>query len=187
MKITEKEKTLLLKIARRAITEKKYGNKNDSTGETKSSSLLEEKTASFVTLTLNEELRGCIGRIVPELPLLEDIAKNAYLAAYEDPRFPPVTKNELGKIRIQISVLEKPERLNYAGAEKLTELLAQNKPGVIIESSGKMATFLPDVWEELPDPEDFLSHLCAKAGLPANEWRKNKLKISTYKTISFSE
>lgn len=126
--------------------------------------------ACFVTLNLEDSLRGCIGNLQAIQPLVRDVAENAFNAAFRDPRFLPLHPAELDALDIHISILSLPE-IMAAGSEQ--ELLAQLRPGadgLIIEAHGRRATFLPSVWEQLPEPADFLMHLRHKAGLPAHGW-----------------
>ncbi len=131
---------------------------------------LQEPRAAFVTLEKNGELRGCIGTLEARRPLAEDVAENAYAAAFRDPRFPPVTQDEWPDIDLHISVLSAPEPMSFTSE---TDLLRQLRPGVdglIIEEGRARATFLPQVWEDVPDPIVFLRHLKYKAGLPPEYW-----------------
>ncbi|HEV08988.1 MAG: AmmeMemoRadiSam system protein A [Sulfurihydrogenibium sp.] len=149
---------------------------------------LKKKGASFVTLeTKNGTLRGCIGSIIPHRPLYEDVIHNAVSAAVSDPRFYPLTIEELPFIKIKVSVLTYPQPLHYTDWQDLLNKLKPFEDGVIIKYKNHSATFLPDVWEDLPNKEEFLSHLCLKAGLPANFWKTGLLEVYTYKTISFQE
>jgi len=126
--------------------------------------------ASFVTLQCDGRLRGCIGSLEALYPLLDDVARNAYAAAFEDPRFPALTPPEFDRIDIHISVLSTPESLRFSTE---AELLAQLRPridGVVLQDGMRRGTFLPSVWEQLPRPEEFLRQLKLKAGLPADYW-----------------
>ena len=146
-----------------------------------------EKRGTFVTLTIEGGLRGCIGHIEPFLPLYEDIIDNSVSAAFMDPRFYPLADDEFKKIQIEISILTLPKTLKYKDADDLLHKLNPGKDGVIIEKNGYSATFLPQVWEQIKNPEDFLSHLCVKAGLSAYEWKKGDLKVEIYEVESFDE
>lgn len=143
--------------------------------------------AVFVTLTLNDELRGCIGHLEAIQPIWRDVAENAISSAFGDPRFSPLTKPELEKIRIEISLLAAPARLEYRNAEQLIDFLKREKPGLIIKKGARQATFLPSVWEGLSEAEEFLSHLCLKAGLSSFEWQKGDLEVRFYKAEKISE
>lgn len=149
---------------------------------------LKRKGASFVTIeTKYGNLRGCIGSIIPYRPLYEDVVHNAVSAAVSDPRFPPLTLEELPNVKIKVSVLTYPKPLIYKDWKDLLEKLKPFEDGVIIKYKNHSATFLPDVWEEIPEKELFLSHLCLKAGLPPDFWKTGRLEVYTYKTIRFSE
>jgi AmmeMemoRadiSam system protein A len=149
---------------------------------------LKRKGASFVTIeTKYGNLRGCIGSIIPYRPLYEDVIHNAVSAAVSDPRFPPLTLEELPNVKIKVSVLTYPKPLIYKDWKDLLEKLKPFEDGVIIKYKNHSATFLPDVWEEIPEKELFLSHLCLKAGLPPDFWKTGLLEVYTYKTIRFSE
>jgi AmmeMemoRadiSam system protein A len=141
--------------------------------------------ATFVTLEIAAALRGCIGVLRATRPLVVDVAQNAFSAAFEDPRFPPLTQAEFPRLDIHISVLTPSERIEVCSE---ADLLAQLRPGVdglILEDRGHRGTFLPAVWEQIPEPADFLAHLRRKAGLPSGYW-SDQLRISRYRTESFS-
>jgi AmmeMemoRadiSam system protein A len=144
--------------------------------------------AAFVTLhTRNGDLRGCIGSLEARRPLVEDVRENALAAALRDPRFSPVQAAELPNLVIEVSVLSAPEPLDFAGPDDLLRKLRPHVDGVLIERGRSRATFLPQVWEQLPAPEEFLGNLCYKAGLPPNAWRWPDLKVSTYQVQKFTE
>lgn len=128
---------------------------------------LQARGASFVTLTRNGALRGCIGSLRPQRPLGDDIVANAIAAATSDPRFPPLTLAELSEVSIEVSVLSAPEFIDFASEDALLAQLRPGEDGLILFSGCRSATFLPQVWAQLPDPRDFLAALKEKAGLPA--------------------
>jgi uncharacterized protein len=139
--------------------------------------------ATFVTLEMGGDLRGCIGTLDARRALVEDVAWNAYAAAFDDPRFPPLARDELIRIEVHLSVLSPPE-LMLVGSEH--DLLARLRPGIdglLLQEGGLRGTFLPSVWQQLPDPVEFLTHLKRKAGLPANYWSAT-LRVSRYTTES---
>lgn len=141
---------------------------------------LGQHRATFVTLTLGGELRGCIGVLEARDPLVVDVAHNAYSAAFSDPRFTPLTGAELSRLEIKISVLTPPVPINF---ETEPDLLRQLRPGVdglILEDGLHRGTFLPAVWQSLPNPRDFLCHLKIKAGLAPGYW-SNSLRIARYR------
>lgn len=145
------------------------------------------RRACFVTLTKQGELRGCVGHLYPVAPLYLDVVANTRSAAREDARFPPVERSELDEIKIEISVLGTPQPLEYSKPAKLAKLV---KPGtgVILLDGQCSATFLPQVWEQLRSPEEFLGQLCLKAGLSAEHWRSSTtMQIETYTAEKFSE
>ncbi len=129
---------------------------------------LAQERAAFVTLHKHGQLRGCIGSILPTRPLIEDVMANARAAAFKDPRFTPLSRDELDQIGIEVSVLSVPEPLPYEGVEDLRRKIRPGTDGVIIRLNGRQATFLPSVWEQLPDFDRFFAHLCAKANLPSD-------------------
>lgn len=126
--------------------------------------------ASFVTLEHNGALRGCIGSLEAREPLAVDVAHNAYNAGFRDPRFPPVTAGELDELDVHISVLAPPEAMSFDSEADLLNQLRPGVDGLIIEDRGRRATFLPSVWDGVPEPGLFLAHLKQKAGWPADYW-----------------
>jgi uncharacterized protein len=147
---------------------------------------LREPAASFVTLHSNGQLRGCIGNLQASRPLARDVAENAFAAAFRDPRFPALEHSELADLDLQISVLGAPQPLRF---DSETDLLSQLRPGLdglILEQGDRRATFLPAVWETLPDPQQFLQHLKLKAGLPPHYW-SDRIRIARYGTECFGE
>jgi len=135
--------------------------------------------ATFVTLQLAGRLRGCIGTLIAARPLIQDIAWNAFAAAFRDPRFPPVNVGELVLLNYHISVLSPPEPMTF---QDEADLLSQMRPGVdglLLTDREHRGTFLPSVWEQLPDPLTFLQHLKRKAGLPVDHW-SDTLKVERY-------
>lgn len=157
--------TTLLKLARQAIAHRLERGPAPVVSD---DPRLHEKGATFITLTRDGELRGCIGSLRRSRQLGEDIIANAVSAAMEDPRFPPLTAGELDAITIEVSVLSEPEFLDFFGEEELLAQLRPGEDGLIIFSGCRSATFLPQVWEQLPEPRQFLAALKHKAGLPTN-------------------
>jgi AmmeMemoRadiSam system protein A len=148
------------------------------------SAALQQPGASFVTLTIQRQLRGCIGRLQATRPLVEDVAQNAYSAAFEDSRFPPLNDAEYDQLEYHISILNPAEPLEF---DSETDLLQQLRPGVdglILEDRGRRATFLPSVWDSLPSAADFLRHLKMKAGLSPDYW-SNTLRAQRYTVEEF--
>ncbi len=148
---------------------------------------LQHKRGTFVTLKEHGELRGCIGSLAAIDSIVEGVKRNALHAAFDDSRFRPVEKNELAAIEVQISILTEPTPLVYTNAEDLIRILQVGIDGVIVRKGMQSATFLPQVWEQLPRPDDFLIHLCRKAGLPADAWRTGSLEVFTYRAQYFAE
>ena len=151
-----------------------------------SPSLLEKK-ACFVTLTRGGVLRGCIGHLSPQEPLYRAVALNVRNAALRDPRFPAVQPDELNEIRIEISVLSEPRPLSFSSPEELLAKLRVKLDGVLLRVGYRMATFLPQVWMQVPDKVEFLNQLAEKAGCPSGAWRGSDSSISTYTVESFGE
>lgn len=147
---------------------------------------LQAKRATFVTLHEQGRLRGCIGHLEAVLPLVQDVAENAYSAAFRDPRFPPLTPEEADVVDIQISILTPPEPIEFDSEADLLTRIEPGRDGLILEDRGARGTFLPSVWESLTEPRDFLRHLKLKAGLPADHWSE-QLRVSRYRTESFAE
>lgn len=143
---------------------------------------LQARRACFVTLHRNNDLRGCIGHLEAIQSLVEDVVGNAYAAAFQDPRFPPLGENEWPELSLEISVLSESRALPF---EHRADLLSSLRPGVdgliLTSPSGHHGTFLPSVWESLPRAEDFLAHLVIKAGLPRGYW-SDDLQIERYTT-----
>jgi AmmeMemoRadiSam system protein A len=145
---------------------------------------LKELRACFVTLHLDGQLRGCIGSLEAHRPLIEDIAHNAFSAAFRDPRFSPLSKAEFEQITIDLSILTPPVAMTFTSEMDLLEQIRPGIDGLIIEDQGRRGTFLPSVWQQLPDKIAFLTHLKMKAGLPPQHW-SDTLRMSRYETESF--
>ena len=185
--LSEIDKKKLLKIAREAIT---CAVRNEQLKRIKfqeHSQLLRDPGASFVTLTIREKLRGCIGTLEANQPLILDVQEHAVAAAMEDYRFPVVREEELQLINIEISRLTPVHLIDYSNPEDLVSKIRMNVDGVLIKAGGKRATFLPQVWEKVPDPEKFLSQLCVKMGAPPDLWRGRHVQIYTYQVEKFKE
>ncbi len=183
---------ILLKLARMSILEEFEGKKLiDKEEWIKKYPFLEEKRACFVTLKMKDKpkgsnLRGCIGSILPYRPLIDDVVANAKAAAFEDPRFPPLSPEEFERIKIEISVLTIPEKLEYEDKEDLRKKIRPGIDGVILQLANHQATFLPSVWEELPAFDQFFAHLCIKAGLLGDCLMYHPI-IYTYQAIEVEE
>jgi AmmeMemoRadiSam system protein A len=175
---------ILLPLARAAIATRlgKFADPPDMTGL----DWLLELRASFVTLTEDGMLRGCIGSLQASRPLREDVIANARHAAFDDPRFTPVRPGELERLRTEVSVLSTPEPLDISGEQDAWAQLRPGIDGVILREGNRRATFLPQVWEQLPRPQDFLASLKRKAGLPADYW-SDRLMLDRYTVTAWSE
>jgi len=142
---------------------------------------LSEPRATFVTLEKHGQLRGCIGMLEAVRPLVKDIAENAFSAAFRDPRFPPLQADELVDLAIHLSLLTPAEPMAFDSEQDLLSQLQPGVDGLILAEGYRRGTFLPSVWESLPEPRQFLRHLKQKAGLPPDYWSKN-IRISRYRT-----
>lgn len=147
---------------------------------------LEQQRATFVTLEIDNELRGCIGTLTAFQPLIKDIAQHAFAAAFEDPRFPPLQRAELDIINISISILSQPQPIDCPSEQSLIDQLEPGVDGLILSEGFRRGTFLPSVWESLPEPAEFVSHLKRKAGLSVDRWGPG-ISCEKYATFSFSE
>jgi hypothetical protein len=185
--LSQEDKTMLLKIARHALDAAVKGEKMSPLNVQALPAIIKEPGCSFVTLTIRGELRGCIGALEPTVSLAEDVRDHAVAAALDDYRFPPVRPVELESIAIEISYLTSPKPLIYSEPPELPRLLRPGIDGVVLRDGFRRATFLPQVWQKLPDPEDFLSHLCQKMGAPPNLWKQKVLQVETYQVDEFHE
>jgi AmmeMemoRadiSam system protein A len=152
-----------------------------------SSAPLEENRGCFVSLHKNEILRGCIGTIEPVRSLISNVEENALNAAFKDPRFPPLKRDELSAVDIEISVLTVPEVLDFEDGEDLKKKLIPGVHGVILSREWHRAIYLPQVWEQLPQKESFLEHLCLKAGMEGDCWKDPDTQVKIYQAEYFSE
>jgi AmmeMemoRadiSam system protein A len=185
--LTAEEGQYLLTVARQTIEDALLQKTKELAEDSGFSPKFSERRGTFVTLTLGGQLRGCIGHILPQESLFEGVKTNAINAAFRDPRFKPLAIEELPEIQIEVSILTEPKPLAY---EDGADLLAKLRPGIdglIIQKGAYQATFLPQVWEQLPDKKEFLTHLCLKAGLDADEWQRGELRVSTYQVQAFEE
>ncbi len=181
----------LIKLARLAIMSRLGQRVDDSDvadlKKTLTNPCFQLHCGTFVTLKKNGHLRGCIGNLSPTGSVMEGVKDNAIKAAFHDPRFKPLASEELEEVDISVSILTRPQPLKYSDAQDLIAKLRTNIDGVIIRKGNAGATFLPQVWEQLPRPEKFLTHLCLKAGLPADTWQHTKLEVWTYQVQYFEE
>ncbi|MGB9500390.1 MAG: AmmeMemoRadiSam system protein B [Dissulfuribacterales bacterium] len=189
--LNEKHGRILLDLARQTIM-KKLGIKVDKNKADQLAIALRDDQfkihrGTFVTLNIDGGLRGCIGNISDSDSVKDGVRKNAVNAAFHDPRFPALLKDELKKIEIEISILSEPKPIEYKNGADLIKKLKVNVDGVILRKGPAGATFLPQVWKQLPKPEEFLAHLCMKAGLPADAWKNSGLEVLVYQVQYFEE
>ena len=177
----------LLKIARESLAAAVQGQALPPIKLDELPAVLRMDGASFVTLTEAGRLRGCIGALAAYQPLALDVQEHAVAAALQDFRFAPVGPDELPDIAIEVSILTPQEPLAYEGPADLVRKLRPGVDGVTLQNQFQKATFLPQVWETLPNPEEFLSHLCLKMGSKANQWREKHLQVFTYQVQEFNE
>lgn len=147
---------------------------------------LRQPGAAFVTLHKDNILRGCVGNLEAHQPLVCDIADNAFAAAFRDNRFPRVSDGELDLLHIEISVLTPAEPITFNSESELIEAIEPDLDGIVLQDGYYRSTFLPSVWEQLPNKIEFLKHLKLKAGLSADYWSPS-IKAFRYRTISFEE
>jgi AmmeMemoRadiSam system protein A len=185
--LSPEERKTLLRLARRSIELAIKGVSLPRLMLSDFSAPLREQGASFVTLTERGELRGCIGALEAYQPLVQDVCEHAVAAATEDYRFSPVQPFELPRLKIEISRLTPPTPLKYTAPEELLTLLQPNIDGVVLKDMGRRATFLPQVWEKIPEPGTFLNHLCQKMGAPSDLWRTKPIQVFTYQVEEFAE
>lgn len=187
-KLTSEEQQILLRLAREAM---ERGVKGEELLPLELSSLpasLREEGCSFITLTLRGQLRGCIGSLDAYQSLAEDVREHAIAAALKDPRFPPVREDEVSGIQIEVSRLTRAVLLEYQDANDLLSKLRPHVDGVILRAvPSRRATFLPQVWEKIPDCAEFLNNLCYKMGVEPDAWRHTHLEVLTYEVEEFHE
>jgi len=188
---SEAQGQVLVKLARKTIRDK-LGV--DTTGPVSQDLFSDLKDAgfkvhrgTFVTLKIKGQLRGCIGSLTSTETVTEGVSRNALNAAFHDPRFSPLSKDELARTEIEVSILTEPQPLAFRDGQDLIKKLRVHVDGVIIRKGLARATFLPQVWEQLPRPEEFLSRLCMKAGLPSHAWENSELEVLTYQVQYFEE
>ncbi|MFC1830178.1 AmmeMemoRadiSam system protein B, partial [Thermodesulfobacteriota bacterium] len=182
---------VLIKLARRTVMERLGQKMADDDVEALETDLtdmdFQTRRGTFVTLHKDGRLRGCIGSLTPRESIIDSVRHNAINAAFHDYRFSQLTPGELDKVDFEVSILTEPVPLEYLDSDDLLGKLRVGVDGVIIRKDAKSATFLPQVWDQLPRSEDFLSHLCRKAGLSSDAWRKTRLDVLTYQVQYFEE
>ena len=182
-KLSSKDKQIILKTARHAI---QYGltyNKAPQLELSQYSPALQQTGASFVTLKETNQLRGCIGTLEASRALIQDVAEHAFAAAFRDPRFPKVNAIEEPMIHISVSILSESEDMQFKSESDFLNQLTPGEDGIILRYNGQKATFLPAVWEQLPEPQQFIGHLKKKAGLPVDFW-SDEIQVSRYTTTT---
>ncbi len=180
------QRKFLLDLARKSAAAAAAGDRPSEAAGGDATELAESR-ACFVTLTKKGRLRGCIGSIFPREPLVSAVIHAAHGAAIEDPRFSAVTPAEMKDIEIEVSVLSVPRRLPCKSPEELLAKLRPGVDGVVLRVGGSQATYLPQVWEQLPEKKEFLSRLCEKAGLEANAWKSDQAVFLIYQVEAFKE
>jgi hypothetical protein len=178
----EEQGRILLTIARESLAEALGLGASSPRGEP----WLREPGATFVTLRQRESLRGCVGTVRAYRPLGEDVFANARAAAFHDTRFPPVTPRDYPALALEVSLLTPPEPLPFCTEEEACCLVRPGEDGLIFECQGHRSTFLPQVWEQLPDPRHFLAHLKHKAGLPSGYW-SSEVRLWRYAVVKWVE
>ena len=184
--LTENQKKELLELAYETVEEGcklgavpehilEYNNLPD---------IFSQKAASFVTIKKGGVLRGCIGSTEAHRPLLDDVVQNAFSSAFHDSRFPPVTEYELNDIDIEISILTPQELMDIIDEKDLLKKIRPGIDGVLISNHQHSATFLPQVWQQLPNPRQFLAHLKHKAGIEPGSWPED-MKCFRYQCVKF--
>ena len=176
-------KSFLLKLARESLEASVTGRA--APRPENPPDITTKRRGCFVTLTESGKLRGCIGYIEGIKPLCEAVIDNAKNAALSDPRFPPVAPAELPHLRIEVSVLTPPAPLDYTNPQDLLNKLVPNEDGIILNKGFHQSTFLPQVWEQIPDKVQFLEQLSLKGGMPADGWKTASVK--RYRAIHFQE
>lgn len=176
----------LLGLARRVVEGVVRGGQPE-VGAGEWSEALRRRAACFVTLRSRGELRGCIGQLVAGDPLWRAVVENAESAATRDHRFSPVREEELDDLEIELSVLSEPVVLEFSTPRELLDRLRPGVDGVVLRIGGRVSTFLPQVWDELRDKEDFMAHLSRKAGFGGDAWRGEGVEVSVYQVRHFAE
>ncbi len=183
MSLTKENRQILLTMAKQSI---EHGLTNQQSLTVQPDDYMEELReilATFVTLEIHNNLRGCIGTLSAIQPLVSDVAYHAYAAAFSDPRFPKLRREELANLDIHISILSKSEPMSFTSEEDLIQQLRPGVDGLILTDGWHKGTFLPSVWESLSQPRDFFQHLKQKAGLPPNHW-SHTIEVERYTTES---
>jgi AmmeMemoRadiSam system protein A len=178
--LSKNEQEILLELAFQTVEATAAGREIPTPNLDQLPERLGRPTATFVTLSKAGMLRGCIGTTHAQQPLAKDVVQRAQSAASLDPRFPAVTPEEVPDLEIEISLLTPPKPLSFGTPDELLAALAAERSGVILKRGANRATFLPQVWERVPDPQSFLELLCQKASLHRDAWRSGEVQIETY-------
>ena len=186
-RLSDDERKTLLRLSREALNDGVQGNALEPLNLDDFPDLLSQPGATFVTLTSDNELRGCIGSLEAKRPLIEDVRIHAVAAAMEDYRFPPVNEYEVDQITIEISRLTTPQLVKSKDTEDLLSQIRPGIDGVIIQKGIRRATFLPQVWKKVPEVELFLEMLCRKMGAAIDCWRDPDIQVYTYQVEKFQE
>ena len=187
--LTDEQGKILIRLARQVIEENLEIKPTDPVNNKElTDQAFKEHKPLFVTLNKNGQLRGCIGSLIATESIIEAIKRHAVNAAFFDQRFSPVAEDEVPELKINISILTDPEPFEYRTVRDLEQKLRPGIDGVILRDPLKgAATFLPQVWEQLPTASEFLNHLCGKAGLPENSWQNQQLEFQIYQVQYFNE
>lgn len=183
--LTAEHRSILLQVALRSI---QYALDQRTSFKVKPGDypeMLQTLRAAFVTLHVDKCLRGCIGTLDAYAPLVETVAKYAFSSAFHDQRFSPICRHELSRLQITISVLTLPKPVDCLSEENVIRLLRPGLDGVLLEDGACRSTLLPSVWEDIPEPREFLRRLKIKAGLPPDYW-SNSIRLCLYETVCFS-
>ena len=162
----------LSQLARKTL--EVYFQNKDFEPDEETKNKYKQKLTCFITLTKSKKLRGCVGFLVAAKELYKDVQKNTINSAFHDSRFPPLKKPELKEIKIEVSVLSKPKKIEFKKPKELLKKI-NNKMGIILKKGFYSATFLPQVWEQIPDKTEFLEHLSLKTGLDKNTWKNSEI------------
>jgi AmmeMemoRadiSam system protein A len=185
--LTLEEKRFLIRLARQTVEEVVTTGRLPGVSEASVPANLCQRKACFVTLTQGGRLRGCIGHLQPDEPLYRAVMENARSAAIHDSRFMAVDSTDLPTLDYEISILTEPRPLAFDTPRELLQVLRPGVDGVVLRLPDRSATFLPQVWEQLPEPEEFLGRLAMKAGGSPDDWRQPGTTVLTYQADAFSE
>lgn len=182
--LSDDDKKTLRKVARDSIHYGLQQHKPLAINLSDYNAPLTSQGASFVTLNLHHQLRGCIGTLEAYQPLVKDVAEHAFAAAFRDPRFPPLTADEEPHLELHISILSKATPIEFSDEEDLLKKIEPGIDGLILEDKHHKGTFLPSVWEQLTTPREFLNQLKLKAGLKQDDWNEH-IRVCRYHTTGF--